>query len=202
MNFFKSLFFSPITLFRFIRFFILVYNSRNRIVILVDIDNTIADSWHSLLLKNQWRSECQRVADLAVFLGMRNLLIDLDELKEVKIIYYTARSISSVRSTLNWLKGVGIFFSNSSLVVTRTPRTKILYLQWLFHRYKRIIYIDDLSHKHETGNTIFFVNEIETLRKLENTRPNLKYLDVTTINKINLEYAKGAKKVADYLPLY
>jgi hypothetical protein len=198
----KNVFFVPITIIRILRFLFIINLNKNKKIYLIDIDNTIADSWHSLLQKDIWQNEKERVKDLPVFIGMRKLVTHLQKKENTKLIFFTARSMFSVNATFKWLKESGLATQSSQLVVTRTAYTKYIFLKCIFFPIKKIVYIDDLSHKHEEGSPIFFTETIQSILLLQKHRTNILYLDASFINKINSEYVKSAEEITNDFLLY
>jgi len=150
---------------------------------LFDIDNTIADSWHSLTL-NIWANENERLKGLAIFLRMRKLVTILQKNKNNQVIFLTARSYFSRQTTENWLHENGILQTSKNLIITRTAKDKINIIKSLPLAKLKIFYIDDLSHKHEKGTVEMFEDEINCIKKLEklNTK-NFTYYGKSEIDK-------------------
>jgi len=155
-----------------IAFYILIKAKKNicyfkeKRIFLFDIDNTIANSWHSLTL-NHWTSENERLKGLAIFLRMKKLLSILQSNKNNKIFFLTARSYFSRATTIEWLTENGILVENSELIITRTAEDKIKIIKALpLNNFKKIYFIDDLSHKHETMHVEMFEKEIRAIEEL------------------------------------
>ena len=74
----KNILSYPIAYFILLKTRKLIIGSSNKRIFLFDIDNTIADSWHSLTL-NIWANENERLKGLAIFLRMRKLVTILQK---------------------------------------------------------------------------------------------------------------------------
>ena len=103
----KNILSYPIAYFILLKTRKLIIGSSNKRIFLFDIDNTIADSWHSLTL-NIWANENERLKGLAIFLRMRKLVTILQKNKNNQVIFLTARSYFSRQTTENWLHENGI----------------------------------------------------------------------------------------------
>lgn len=181
----KTLIFSPITALRMIRFLHLIYRNRQRTIYLVDIDNTVANTWPTLKDRNNRLSEKERLEGLPIFIGMRYYLKSLEKDEDNLIVFFTARSIFTTAFTRTWLKSNGLIRNTNQLVVTRTAETKWLLLKSIFFTVKKIVYIDDLSHKHESGTPEFFHGVIQKVRAHATSRPFFSYLDYQFIESAN-----------------
>ncbi|HNN31853.1 MAG TPA: hypothetical protein PKJ70_08195, partial [Chitinophagaceae bacterium] len=179
----KNILSYPIAYFILLKTRKLIIGSSNKRIFLFDIDNTIADSWHSLTL-NIWANENERLKGLAIFLRMRKLVTILQKNKNNQVIFLTARSYFSRQTTENWLHENGILQTSKNLIITRTAKDKINIIKSLPLAKLKIFYIDDLSHKHEKGTVEMFEDEINCIKKLEklNTK-NFTYYGKSEIDK-------------------
>jgi hypothetical protein len=134
-----------------------------RRLILFDIDNTLADSWPSLLI-NSWSDQNQRLRYLAVFLRMRRLVLALQQSPFNRVVFITARSNFSWRSTSNWLSSIGIRVKPWAVIITRTADDKLDLVRAA--RAPVVYLVDDLSAGHETGQTLIRHDLIEEIRRL------------------------------------
>lgn len=150
--------------------------NKNRLF-LFDIDNTLADSWHSLLISG-WKNQNRRLASLAVFLRMRRLVLLLQKSPFNQIVFITARSNYSWMTTHRWLDSIGISVSRFSVIVTRTPDEKVELLRLI--RKINTYFIDDLSIQHETGNPQIRTDLIKLIQQLP-----LRYYGKTEIDEFN-----------------
>ncbi|MBS1671490.1 MAG: hypothetical protein JST94_08570 [Bacteroidetes bacterium] len=169
---------------------------------MVDIDNTIADSWHSLMPPYIWPNEQERIKSLATFIGMNFFLTTILKNNNNQVIFFSARSIFSYKTTCNWLKSNGLITNNNQVVITRTASTKYFFIKNIFFKVKKIIYIDDLSHKHETGQIVLFENVLRNIKKLARKNTSIIYLGIPFIEKINKNYDKNIEEIASDFILY
>lgn len=152
---------------------------KKKTVYIVDIDNTLSDTWPSLH-KYVYRSEDQRYSSLSVFIGMRNYILQKITAGE-KVIFISARSYFNYYSTNKWLLSCGI--TADQLVLVDSALDKLLYLKELLAHDIRVVYIDDLSYDHEYGEMKLYKELIADVRKLP-----LTYLGVHEIELINSVY--------------
>jgi len=143
-------------------FLLVIRTSRKKRLFIFDIDNTIADSWPSLLISD-WHDQNHRIRSLGIFLKMRRLILALKISPSNQILYMTARSNFSWIATCNWLNSVGIEADLTSVIITRTPDDKLDLLK-LINR--KAYYIDDLSLGQETGTTIVRTDLIAQIEEL------------------------------------
>ena len=185
MQLLKELIAFPFKIVLFFRFKKLLQHNKNKKIYLVDIDNTLADSWHSLNL-NIWENENDRLQYLAVFIGMKKYMLQLMANENNHVIFFTARSLFSRKVTMQWLNNVGFTINHNQLVITRNAAWKIYFLNHLQLNKYNIVYMDDLSHKHEKGKVEFFENEIKSVDNLQKKfSNNFKYINAKEINAIN-----------------
>ena len=175
----------PFKIILLLRFKKLIKNANNKNIFLVDIDNTLADSWHSLKLRI-WKNENDRLQYLAVFIGMKTYIQQLMANENNHVIFFTARSLFSRKVTMQWLNNVGFTINHNQLVITRNAAWKVDFINSLELNKCNITYIDDLSHKHEKGKVEFFENEIKSIDDLQKKfSNNFKYINAKEINVIN-----------------
>lgn len=148
-------------------------------VYLIDIDNTLANTWPSLK-EYVYKSENYRYRSLPIFIGMRNFIND--RLKEnAEVIFISARSFFSYNATSDWLFHNGL--SGHQLILVPDPDSKLDYIIELLYRNIRVTYVDDLSHSHELGRVQLYEELILGLKELP-----IKYLGVDDIALINSDY--------------
>lgn len=160
----------------FLIFYILFlkYTFRKRKIVVFDIDNTIANTWPSLLCK--YNSEEDRLLSLPVF----------DKVVEIakshmasgeKIIFLTARDYRQYFATIKWLKNIG--FAKANLVMVTKPLDKIFMLKKISKI--NIVLYDDMSYNHENGCVQFYNKEINLISQMK----NIKYFDYNYLTKLN-----------------
>ena len=146
-------------------FSFLVKKSRSRIVI-IDIDNTIANTWPTLL--QDWDNESQRIYSIEPIFSVIDYINHYYPESSYTRIYLSNRSYFYFFDTYKWLKKVNMN-TNFNVVFVPKPEHKIN----LFKKHHEInfIYFDDLSFNHEKGNVLYFDKEISYV----NMNKNIKY---------------------------
>ena len=146
----------------------------------VDIDNTIADSWRAQTppYLAQFRSESDRIMSIQPFESMQRLFQDIPP--RTRVIFLSARYYIRYFVTKKWLKKHGFWQAGSALVLVERMRDKAPLLadvltnidtktppQYLndISRYP-ITFFDDLSYNHEKGAVLFYDDVIETVKKM------------------------------------
>lgn len=164
-------------------------------VYMVDIDNTLADTWPSL--KDRiYPAENQRYRTLSIFLGMRRYLLDVQEQNQV--IFISARNYWTYGTTRRWLKDCGL--KNCTLILVPGAMEKISFLLYLLKRDIPVVYIDDLSYNHEHGEVKMYDLMIPILNRLPIT-----YMGLKEIEQINSNYEahhQDSKKTIQTIPDY
>lgn len=146
---------------------------KNRLIIF-DIDNTVANSWPSLLDKHQ--SERDRLISIPAFQKVVEI-IDFYVSTGEKVLFLTARDYKSYFVTLQWLSKIG--FGKANLVMVSNPSEKIKILKSASK--KNILLYDDMSYNHENGIVKFYKNEILQISKMK----NIKYFDYNYLLKLH-----------------
>ncbi|AOM75924.1 hypothetical protein [Pedobacter steynii] len=147
-------------------------------VYLVDIDNTLADTWPSLRDRVYLRDR-DRYRSLSVFIGMRKLIAE--QLKKAKVIFISARSYRCYKATAEWLQSCG--FEGAELILVTKAEDKMYYIKTLVLKGLELVYIDDLSYNHEHGELKLYHELIRELKDLP-----LTYLGIKEIESINSNY--------------
>jgi hypothetical protein len=162
---------------RFRRF--LKSNGAGGRVYLVDIDNTLADTWPSLQ-HYVYRNERHRYQSLSVFIGMRNYI--LSKLRNHdRVVFLSARGYFNYRTTQQWLVSCGILADE--LILVANAFEKLFYVHALISGGLEVIYVDDLSYNHEYGEVRLYDDLICSLNKLPIT-----YMGIEQITLINSVY--------------
>jgi hypothetical protein len=162
------------------RYFKLIFSSfikRNlKSYVVIDIDNTIADTWKYLNNLTDYRS-------YELIPSLNGTISEIEkEYVGVPRIFLSNRSIFTHSATYNWLLKHQMFDDKKDLLIlTSYPEQKIYYLNKLAAKNAMIFYYDDLSYNHENGDVKFYHHIIEEIKKI-----NLKYFDYTHIINLNL----------------
>ena len=147
-------------------------------IFIVDVDNTIANTWPTFLRK--WTSEYERLENIEAFKNMHSYLQKQTQTQAIAFVYLTARNIRYKSITQTWLQQHNFLFNNAQLFLVNKPNEKLAFLKKACYLHKNIVYLDDLSYNHETGNTKTYTNIIEAVKKMP-----LAYFDASFIDGIN-----------------
>ena len=164
-----------VKLFFILSFFIQVARNNKKNICIVDIDNTLADTWKSFL--EIYSSESDRLANLSPLNGM---------IKKIKsnrdndnIIFISARSYRHYFLTRRWLKKQNLPVTMTNVLLVNGPLEKYYFLEKI-HNSHEVTYYDDLSFGHEKGSVLFYEKTIKMVNEL-----NLTYVDYDKIKRIN-----------------
>jgi hypothetical protein len=147
----------------------------------VDIDNTIADSWKKLT--PQYRTQFSSMSDgfmsIEPFESMQRLLQNAPP--RTRIVFLTARQYIRYFVTKRWLVKHGFWQTDSVLVLVEHMRDKAPLLAGVLDdyfekktppqytndlRHHPITFFDDLSYNHEKGEVLFYNDVIDTVQKM------------------------------------
>jgi hypothetical protein len=174
----------------------------------VDIDNTIADSWKKMTpqYKDAFRSQSDKMMHIAPFESMQQLFQNVPP--RTRVIFLTARQYIRYFVTKRWLKKHGFQQSDSVLVLVEWMRDKTSLLESVINDYftKKgtpqykinfepfsslnhsksdiypIIYLDDLSYNHENGDVFYYENVINAVKKMP-----IHYIDYDALLKMQVQ---------------
>lgn len=146
----------------------------NRKIAFIDIDNTLADTWPTLVSFKG--NHLTRLASLQSFPRMVKMVNSLYE-KGWYIILLTHRTLQQRKVTEQWLSKEKIL--HHQLIITSSPEEKIEVIKQ-FDNASEIFVIDDLSFGHETGKVQLYQEVIDALNKMK-----LIYIDKIKIDQFN-----------------
>lgn len=143
-----------------LKFVLSIISGAKRAVIFFDLDNTLANTWptliknHSIAIDKNIENETARLLALEPRMGTIALFNRLEESNITRVVL-TARPVSSFDATVQWLKTyvdprIGAS-DNISVNLVSTPYLKMLYWIPLKIYGKKIFVIDDLTYNHENG---------------------------------------------------
>ena len=145
--------------------------------LVLDIDNTLADTWKKLeTLKTNRKDFFKNIAPL---IGTVEYV--KQNYSTIPIIFLSNRNIIDFQVTIDWLNNAGFETKESLLILTNNPIDKISYLKYLTNSF-HITYFDDLSYNHENGEVLFYDFVINEVNKLK-----IDYFDYDFLNKLNLK---------------
>ena len=129
-------------------------------IVVLDIDNTIADAWPSFL--RPFDSQRSRLASLEVLPNVKGVAHDAPVAEGATIIYLSHRNLWEWPVTYRWLRGNGFAVRPDRVLVVPSAAAKVPYLRRLA-RGRHVTFWDDLSRGHETGEIEFYTDVIDLL---------------------------------------
>jgi hypothetical protein len=135
-------------------------------LLIIDIDNTIANTWPTL--NQKWISEKFRVINLQPIQSVINHLKEKFPEISYEWIFLTSRSYNLRKVTIKWLKNQNLPANNSNVVLVQNPNEKLFLINKFAN--KRIVYFDDLTYNHENGEIKYYSNVIEGCMLLTNVQ--------------------------------
>ena len=157
----------------------IIFNLPKEKLCIVDIDNTIACAWPTLI--NFDGDENERLSRLEYYPSVLNLVIDYHNLG-FNVIFLSARHIKYSFTTKKWLKRLPIFKTSFQLYLVSNPYYKLKFLK-SFYLSKKMVFLDDLTYNTENGSTLFYKEIIEEVNTL-----NIVFIDYEKL--INLQITK------------
>jgi hypothetical protein len=143
-------------------------------VFVFDIDNTIADTWPSLINANLFdhKSEVRRYLSLPILSSFYPIIKTIVSKDDTMILFLSARSSNMYHVTKQWLMVNQLWNNRANLIIVQTPNDKLRYLSELSSKIPNVEYYDDLSYNHEKGEVLFYSEVIEKVKKM-----NITYFD-------------------------
>ncbi len=172
----KGLLNSFFKVFFFVLFVIKAKSNNSKSLYIFDIDNTVGDTFPTLL--NVYNSESERLLSIPMFPRMKALITKLQKSPSRKIMFITARSYKCWQTTRQWFLLNGLEINATDIIIVPNPAEKVFLLGKILPLEKGLTLIDDMSWNHENGNVKFYQNEIEALSKLP-----LRYIGYNTIKR-------------------
>lgn len=168
----------------------------DRPVLVLDIDNTLADAWPSFLQASA--SERERLAGLRALPGMKAATVGGRAGSgdgEPVVVFVSHRALWHWGTTRSWLRNMGYEVSIESLVLVSDPAEKIGHLRRLVGPAGRggrssgapgaLTYWDDLSHGTEHGETKLYDHVVREVHKLaESSGRRLTYHGLDDIEAV------------------
>lgn len=136
------------------------FTRRGDEVIVLDIDNTLADAWPSFL--RPFDSHRARLANLEVLPNIKEAVHDPSVGDGATIVYLSHRNLWEWPVTYQWLRTHGFVVRADRLVLVPSPRAKVPLVRRLAAG-RSVTMWDDLSYGHETGEVGFYDDVIESL---------------------------------------
>ena len=131
----------------------------------LDIDNTLADTWPTLT--RSWPSERARLRSIEPLAGMKAVAYDTAVARGDLVVFLSHRNWWEWPITLLWLRGAGYRVGPTSLVLVADAADKLAHLrQCVAAATGDVTYWDDLSHSHEHGDAVFYDDVISEVRSM------------------------------------
>lgn len=155
-------------IFRFYQHFLFksIIEKSSKPLLLLDIDNTLADTWPSL--NKKWDSEVNRIFSLPPLQPVIDYLYSTYPIANYEWIFLTSRSYKLRKITINWLLNQKLPASNENVILVQSPNEKIALIKNYVK--KCAVYFDDLSYNQENGEIKFYLDEIEQCKRLNNVQ--------------------------------
>jgi hypothetical protein len=150
--------------------------TKSKTILLLDIDNTLSDSWPTL--NQKWNSETERLLKLKPIESVILYLFENYSTKDYQWVFLSSRNYFSHYVTINWLKKNNMPAGWKNVILVQSPMEKIVLINKYIKR--KIVYFDDLSYNHENGEIKFYKEEIELLK----LNDNVEYHGYNEIKKI------------------
>lgn len=163
--------------FRFLAIF-LNFFLKGKDVLLLDIDNTVAFTFESLI-SDKTISNKDRLATLR---PKQNVITYFENKypKHYKI-FISARSYRYFWISFKWLKKNRICFNVFNLILVPKAEDKLWFLN-LFSKKCSVVYFDDLSYNHENGHVLYYQQVISNVKNLKLNY--YEYKDILKIEKL------------------
>jgi phosphatidate phosphatase APP1 len=140
-------------------------------LLICDIDNTIADSWPSLVQKTN--NETFRLLHLPVLQGTVNWLLQ----QKKPVVYISARHFVRKAVTAKWLQKNQLPYPKGHLLLVQKAADKMVFLQMALAAQKKLTYIDDLCYEQETGQPKYYTSLISQIRQMPLTYHDLEFIE-------------------------
>ena len=137
--------------------------ARGRRLVVLDIDNTLADSWPTYT--RTWPDERARLDAIEPLPGVKAIAHDAAVDRGDAILFLSHRSWRRWRQTYRWLRRHGFAATPLNVVLVAHPRDKVVHLRRCADACE-VAYWDDLSHSHEHGQALFYDELIDAVRSL------------------------------------
>ena len=155
-----------------------LWRAGERAVTVLDIDNTLSDSWPTLVTPVS--SERDRLATLVPLPGMKVASHDVAVSRGDVIIYLSHRQTWFRPVTLRWLRRAGFDASSLRVILVPSAAAKLAFLRRIADGSRPVDYWDDLSHGTEHGVTLLYSDVIDAVRALPLTYHDVEEIAVVT----------------------
>ena len=136
----------------------------NKPLLILDIDNTLADTWPSFAQK--WNSDRDRHINLLPLHPVIKYVKSTYPVENYEWVFLTNRSYYLRKLTIKWLVNQELPAYNANVILVQNPKEKIELIKKYIKR--RAIYFDDLTYNHEKGEVKFYSEVIQQCKVLTN----------------------------------
>lgn len=156
--------------------------TKQKKIVFLDIDNTLADTWPTLVQGSPVLPEHIRLAGLKPLSGSVRFVQNQfgpDYLR----VYLSHRSFLMYMPTKRWLQRHNLLRPNDLLFLVHKVSSKELFFMRAIKvkKFKELVIMDDLSHSHEHGRILFYDDTINLAKN-----PPFTYIGYGDILKINM----------------
>jgi len=141
-----------------------VRSAADQPVTVLDIDNTLADAWPSLVAPGG--SESERLAGLEPLPGMKAIAYDDAVAHDRRIVVMSHRHLWHGRLTRRWLTDHGVDVDPWAVVLVSAASDKPDLIAILSAGGRDVEVWDDLSHGTESGTTQRYTDVVAALERL------------------------------------
>lgn len=135
----------------------------DRELVVLDVDNTLADTWPTLV--GPERSHRRRLRDVAPLPAIGAVAHDEPRARGASIVFVTHRPLWCRRLTRRWLRRHGYAATPWNVVLVARPAAKVAAIRRM-SRGRRVTVWDDLTWGHETGAVRRYDEVVEALQEL------------------------------------
>jgi hypothetical protein len=137
--------------------------TRGRRLVVLDVDNTLADSWPTYT--RSWPDERRRLDSIELLPGVKAAAHDAALARGDAVMFLSHRSARHWLRTFRWLRRHGFAATPLNVVLVARPEDKVEHLRRCVGA-AEVVYWDDLSHSHEHGEAAFYHDVIAAVRAL------------------------------------
>jgi hypothetical protein len=143
-------------------FSFLLKRSNSKKIWIVDLDNTIANTWP---LRKKAYDDKRIFQEVRAFEGLLQYLYRNIHSKDLFIIL-SARPYSYLKITKKWIRSCFSGTLNPKVFLVEAPLHKLKYIELSIKHGFKVIYMDDLSYNHENDDVRFYQEVIDKVNKL------------------------------------
>lgn len=157
----------------YLRFVFWILRKSNSKIFIVDLDNTLADTWPQRLNMDSFNWH-----NMPVHESVLNFVKEYEQINKLEVVVISARPLSAKRSTRLWLNRIA-GLEKTRFFLTPDADSKFKYIVLAKRLGKLGAVIDDCSHSHEFGTTLFHQNLIQKIRSLD-----IEFFDYQFLSKL------------------